>query len=125
LSNIISKAGLQIEPDPYLSAQVGATASLIFFLAYIIFANQRNSIKVPKTSLLYFIATGVIMSVGWLAMMSALKLGSVSIVTTIVYSYPLFTLLLTKLLLKEERFGKREILGSISIVFGVTLVTLF
>lgn len=57
LSNIISKAGLQIEPDPYLSAQVGATVSLIFFLVYIISTNQRNSIKVPKTSLLYLIVT--------------------------------------------------------------------
>jgi len=124
LSNIISKAGLQIEPDPYLSAQVGATTSLIFFLIYMIYANQRDSIKIPKTSLLYFISTGIVMSIGWLSMMTALKLGPVSIVTTIVYSYPLFTLILTRLLLKEEKFGTREIVGAITIILGVALVTL-
>ncbi|MBC7092075.1 MAG: EamA family transporter, partial [Nitrososphaeria archaeon] len=58
------------------------------------------------------------MSVGWLTMMTALKIGSVSIVTTIVYSYPLFTLILTRLLLKEEKFGVREILGAITIILG-------
>jgi len=124
LSNIISKAGLQIEPDPYLSAQVGATTSLIFFLIYMICTNQKNNIKIPKTSLLYFIATGIVMSIGWLSMMTALKLGAVSIVTTIVYSYPLFTLLLTRLLMKEEKFGTREIAGAITIILGVAVVTL-
>lgn len=124
LSNIISKAGLQIEPDPYLSAQVGATTSLIFFLIYMICTNQKNNIKIPKTSLLYFITTGIVMSIGWLSMMTALKLGAVSIVTTIVYSYPLFTLLLTRLLMKEEKFGTREIVGAITIILGVAVVTL-
>jgi drug/metabolite transporter (DMT)-like permease len=124
LSNIISKAGLQIEPDPYLSAQVGATTSLIFFLIYMICTNQKNNIKIPKTSLLYFIATGIVMSIGWLSMMTALKLGAVSIVTTIVYSYPLFTLLLTRPLMKEEKFGTREIAGAITIILGVAVVTL-
>jgi drug/metabolite transporter (DMT)-like permease len=124
LSNIISKAGLQIEPDPYLSAQVGATTSLIFFLIYMICTNQKNNIKIPKTSLFYFITTGIVMSIGWLSMMTALKLGAVSIVTTIVYSYPLFTLLLTRLLMKEEKFGTREIVGAITIILGVAVVTL-
>ena len=124
LSNIISKAGLQIEPDPYLSAQVGATTSLIFFLIYMICTNQKNNIKIPKTSLLYFITTGIVMSIGWLSMMTALKLGAVSIVTTIVYSYPLITLLLTRLLIKEEKFGTREIVGAITIILGVAVVTL-
>lgn len=124
LSNIISKAGLQIEPDPYLSAQVGATTSLIFFLIYMICTNQKNNIKISKTSLLYFITTGIVMSIAWLSMMTALKLGAVSIVTTIVYSYPLFTLLLTRLLMKEEKFGTREIVGAITIILGVAVVTL-
>ncbi|MGC8912260.1 MAG: EamA family transporter [Nitrososphaeria archaeon] len=97
-----------MESDPYLSARVGATTSLTFFLAHIILTGERNNIKVPKTSLLYFIATRIVMSIGWLAMMTALKIGSVSIVTTIVYSYPLFTLILTKLLLKEEKFGPEK-----------------
>jgi drug/metabolite transporter (DMT)-like permease len=124
LSNIVSKAGLRIEADPFLSAQVGAASGLLFFLVYIMMTNRDGGVKVSKAYLLYFIATGVFMSIGWLAMMEALKLGSVSVVTTIVYSYPLFTLLLTRLLLKEERFGGKEVVGSILVVVGVAFVAL-
>ena len=124
LSNILSKAGLRVESDPFLSAQVGAASGLLFFLVYMILTNQGGGVKASKTNLLYFIATGVFMSMGWLAMIEALTLGSVSVVTTIVYSYPLFTLLLTRLLLKEERFGVREVVGSILVVFGVAFVAL-
>ena len=124
LSNIVSKVGLRVEPDPFLSAQVGAVAGLLFFLIYMTLINQGSRAKIQKMNLLYFIVTGIFSSIGWLAMMEALKLGSVSIVTTIVYSYPLFALLLTRLLLKEERFGGREVVGSILVVTGVALVTL-
>ncbi|MEM3384411.1 MAG: DMT family transporter [Nitrososphaeria archaeon] len=124
LSNIVSKLGLKIEQDPYLSAQIGAMSSLIFFLMYIIFSKQKNGFKISKTGLLYFMATGIVMSIGWLAMMAALGLGSVSVVTTIVYSYPLFTLLLSRIFLKEEKFGEREVFGSILIILGVVMVTL-
>jgi drug/metabolite transporter (DMT)-like permease len=57
-------------------------------------------------------------------MMTALETGSVSVVTTIVYSYPLFTLLFTRLLIKDEKLTTRTILGSALIVAGVATVTL-
>ncbi|MEM3404248.1 MAG: DMT family transporter [Nitrososphaeria archaeon] len=125
LSNVVSKAGLRVESDPFLSAQVGSLSGLLFFLFYIILTNRKGEVKIAMKNLFYFITTGVVMSVGWLTMMEALRLGSVSVVTTIVYSYPLFTLLLTHLLLKEERFGYGEVLGCIFIVIGVSFVALF
>ena len=124
LSNIFSKAGLQIQPDPFLSAQTNAVAGLLFFITYLGITRQRTALKVGKNGLICFIATGALSSIGWLTLMNALEIGLVSIVTTIVYSYPLFTIVLGRLFLREERLDKRTIAGSTLIVAGVTIVTL-
>jgi drug/metabolite transporter (DMT)-like permease len=57
-------------------------------------------------------------------MMSALETGSVGVVTTIVFSYPLFALITTRLLMKEEKFSTRTVIGSTLVVLGVAIVTL-
>jgi drug/metabolite transporter (DMT)-like permease len=57
-------------------------------------------------------------------MMKALETGSVGIVTTIVYSYPLFALITTRLLMREEKLTLRTIIGSTLVVVGVAIVTL-
>mgnify|MGYP001050673278 CR=1 FL=1 len=124
LSNIFSKAGLRIQPDAFLSAQTNAVAALLFFITYLAITRQRTAFKVGKNGLICFIATGVLSSIGWLALMKALELGVVSVVTTIAYSYPLFTLILGRVLLKEERLDRRTVIGSILIVLGVAIVTL-
>jgi len=124
LSNIFSKAGLRVQPDPFLSAQINAAAGLLFFITYIAITRQRTAFKVGKNGLICFTATGVLSSIGWLALMKALELGVVSVVTTIVYSYPLLILVLGRLFLREERLDKRTVIGSALIVAGVAIVTL-
>lgn len=124
LSNIFSKAGLRVQPDPFLSAQINATAGLLFFIIYIAITRQKTAFKVGKNGLICFTATGVLSSIGWLALMKALELGVVSVVTTIVYSYPLLILVLGRVFLREERLDKRTVIGSVLIVAGVTIVTL-
>ena len=124
LSNIFSKAGLRVQPDPFLSAQINAAAGLLFFIAYLAITRQRTTFKVGKNGLICFTATGVLSSIGWLTLMKALELGVVSVVTTIVYSYPLLTLVLGRVFLREERLDKRTVIGSALIVAGVAIVTL-
>jgi len=122
LSNIAGKAGLNAQPDPFLSAQTGATAGLLFYVLY--FAASRHSLRVGRESLGYFAATGLISSVGWLTMMKALELGAVSTVTTIVFSYPLISLILTRLLIRDEEITLRTVAGSVLVVLGVAVVIL-
>lgn len=124
LSNIFSKAGLEAQPDPFLSAQVNATAGLFFFIVYLIATGQRTVLRVGKNGFVCFIATGFLSSIGWLTLMKALEIGIVSIVTTIVYSYPLFTLVLGRLFLREERLNSQTVVGSALVVAGVAVVTL-
>jgi len=52
-------------------------------------------------------------------------MGTVAVVTTIVFSYPLFSLLLSWLFLRgQEDLGPRVIVGYVVIVVGVILVSL-
>ncbi len=124
LSNIASKAGIQLQPDPFLSAATGAVAGFLFITLYLAATGQMGDLHISRPSLACFAATGVLSSIGWLAMMAALETGPVSVVTTIVYSYPLFALLTTRLLMKEEKLTKRIVIGSTLVVLGVAIVTL-
>jgi drug/metabolite transporter (DMT)-like permease len=124
LSNIASKSGVQIQPDPFLSATAGAIAGLIFISVYLTATGQTRDLGISRQSLACFAATGVLSSVGWLTMMKALETGSVGVVTTIVYSYPLFALITTRLLMKDEKLTTRTIIGSTLVVAGVAIVTL-
>jgi len=124
LSNIASKSGVLMQPDPFLSATTGAVAGLAVISAYLIATGQTRDLGISRHSLACFAATGVLSSVGWLTMMAALETGSIGVVTTIVYSYPLFALITTRLLMKEEKFTTRTVLGSTLVVVGVAIVTL-
>jgi len=124
LSNIASKSGVLIQPNPFLSATAGAVAGLAFITAYLAASGQMRDLAVSRHSLACFAATGVLSSIGWLTMMSALETGSVGVVTTIVFSYPLFALITTRLLMKEEKFSTRTVIGSTLVVLGVAIVTL-
>jgi drug/metabolite transporter (DMT)-like permease len=124
LSNIASKSGIQLQPDPFLSATTGAVAGLLFITLYLAATKQTRDLHIGRSSLACFAATGILSSIGWLAMMAALETGPVSVVTTIVYSYPLFALLTTRLLIRDEKFSTRTVVGSALVVLGVAIVTL-
>jgi drug/metabolite transporter (DMT)-like permease len=124
LSNIASKSGIQLQPDSFFSATTGAVAGLTFITIYILATKQTGDLKITRSSLACFAATGVLSSIGWLTMMQALQTGSVGVVTTIVYSYPLFALITTRILMKDEKLSTRTIIGSVLVVVGVAIVTL-
>jgi drug/metabolite transporter (DMT)-like permease len=124
LSNIASKSGIIIQPDPFLSAAIGAVAGLIIIVVYIAATGQTGDLAVNRHSLSCFAATGVLSSIGWLTMMDALETGSVGVVTTIVYSYPLFAIITTRMLMREEKITTRVVVGSTLVVIGVAIVTL-
>lgn len=124
LSNIANKSGILLQPEPFLSATTGAFAGLIFIFVYLTATKQMRDLDISRQSLACFAATGVLSSIGWLTMMKALETGSVGVVTTIVYSYPLFALITTRLLMREEKLTTRTIIGSTLVVVGVAIVTL-
>jgi len=126
LSNVIRKAGLNIHPDPILGAQAGAAAGTLVFLLYLAATGRLSEIKAERRSIGYFSASGLASSLGWIALMMAMQKGTVAVVTTIVFSYPLFSLLLSWLFLKrQEDLSRNVVLGCVVIVVGVILVSIF
>jgi len=125
LSNVVRKIGLNMQADAVLAAQVAAVAGTLSFLLYLVVAGKMGEVKVERRSLAFFSGAGFVQSVGWLALMVATEMGRVSVVTTIVFSYPLFILLLSWLFLREEEeLTWRVLAGCLFIVVGVIVVSL-
>jgi drug/metabolite transporter (DMT)-like permease len=124
MSYIVSKMGLMIEADPVLSAEVGTLAGLLFIYSYIVVTREHGSLRIDRFSLSCFAATGFVSTLGWVSLMKAFEIGVVSVVTTIVYSYPLFTLFLSRSFLRDEKLSMRTVAGSVLVVVGVAVVAL-
>lgn len=126
LANVIRKAGLNVQSEPLLGAVAGAVAGVLCFSIYLVVAGKLGEIKATKRSLGYFTACGLVSAVGWFALMMAMQTGTVAAVTTIVFSYPLFSLVLSWLFLKgEEKITRRIAAGIVVIVAGVVIVSVF
>ena len=126
LANVIRKAALNFQPDPTLGAQIGAMAGSLCLIAYLIATGRLGEIRADERGLGFYSAAGASQAVGWFALMVAMEMGTVAVVTTIVFSYPLFSLLLSWVFLRgEEEVNLRVIAGCVLIVAGVVSVTLF
>ena len=126
LANVVRKAALNFQPEPTLGAQIGAAAGSLCLLSYLIAAGRLGEIRADRRGLGYYSAAGVSQAVGWFALMVAMDMGTVAVVTTIVFSYPLFSLLLSWVFLRgQEEVSLRVIAGCVLIVAGVVAVTLF
>ncbi|MFP3951479.1 MAG: DMT family transporter [Candidatus Bathyarchaeia archaeon] len=125
-STVVRKIGLNIQSEAILGAQIGAFTGFLSFLITVTATDRLGELKANIKSLLLFASSGVIVSAGWIAMFTAMQNGTVSIVATLIGAYPLFSLLLSYFMLRgEEDISTRVILGSIMVVMGVVLVTLF
>jgi drug/metabolite transporter (DMT)-like permease len=126
VSNVLRKAALNVQPEPLLGAQVASVSGTLGLLGYLMASGRLSQLKVDRRDLGYFTSAGVVAAAGWLAFMMATEGGPVSVVTTIVFSYPLFSLLLSWVFLrKEERLTLRLVAGCLVIVIGVVLVSVF
>jgi uncharacterized membrane protein len=125
-SSVVRKVGLNILPDSSLGAFVGAASSLVSFLVYIVSTNRVADVRLSKNSVKYFVGSGLAVSAGWLSMFSALSTGSVSVVSALIGTNPLFSLALSLVLLREmETINRRVVAGSLAIVAGAAIITLF
>ena len=118
-SNVFRKLGLNVQPHSVLGAQSSTLSGLLLFAGYLLASGQTGDLAAPRRSLLYYVAAGLV------AIMKAMNMGTVSVVGTIVFSYPLISLVLTWLLLRgQEKITMRTVLGCVTVVAGVVLVTL-
>lgn len=84
----------------------------------------RKPFLFNRRSLAYFILAGAAMALAQMTLLYALRRGRVSVVSPIVSTAPLFTLLLTPILLRgRERITLRLAAGIVLVAAGVVLVT--
>jgi drug/metabolite transporter (DMT)-like permease len=125
LSNIIRKMGTNIQPHAVLGAQISTLAGLIACGIYLAVKGGFKELQINRRNVGWLAGAGAVNAVAWITVTMAINLGRVSVASSIIYSYPLFSLFLSKLLLRDESYSKYMVIGSMLIVLGVAVVSLF
>jgi drug/metabolite transporter (DMT)-like permease len=120
LAQVATKAGLALWSNPYAAGLIGYSVSAAVIL---LAARAGGALKAPdRRAAPWFVATGFLNGSSLFLMYIALVKGQVSLVSPIVATYPLFTLALSLLLLRQERVTPRVALGAALTVAGVMLL---
>ena len=125
-SSAVRKVGLNILPESVLGAVVGAMTGLIAYPILMRLMGRTNNFKFTRESTPFLIAGGITTSVAWISMFMATQQGTVGVVSAIIGANPLFGLVLSVVLLKDtERITPQVIIGCLTIVAAVIVITLF
>jgi len=89
------------------------------------FKGGLKDIQTSRRNIPWLAGAGLVNAFAWIALTMAINLGKVSVVSSIIYSYPLFSVILTRILLREERLTMQIVIGSLLIVIGVIVVSFF
>jgi drug/metabolite transporter (DMT)-like permease len=116
------KGGLALWPDPYAAVLIGYTVSCVTIFAGSRTLVPKDAAPLNRRGVLWFMSVGACNGAGILAMYAALARNPVSVVSPLVATYPLFTLALSALFLREEKFGPRVLLGVALTVVGVIVL---
>ena len=125
-STAVRKMGLNILPESVLGAVVGAMTGFIAYPILMRLMGRTNEFKFTRESAPFLIAGGITTSVAWISMFMATQHGTVGVVSAIIGANPLFGLVLSVILLKDtERITPQVIIGCLTIVAAVIVITLF
>ena len=121
-AQMLTKMGLEILPAPFLAGLIGYTTSVfsILLIYHIRFGLGRFTFDV--SSLKWFMLVGVANGSAVLFLYMALKTGKVVAVAPVVATFPLFTLLFSRLFFRHEKVAARIVAGVVLVVSGVVLV---
>ncbi|UVE51031.1 DMT family transporter [Haloferax larsenii] len=123
---IFRKIGTNLVAEPTIGAAVNLTTSFVLVAGGIVATGRLETLVVPRRDALTFVAAGVVSSLGLASLYAALSLGQVTVVTPIFNASPLFVLLLTGLFVRDgELFSKRVLVGTVTIVAGVAILTMW
>ena len=116
------KEGFAFLPDPFVAVLVGYTVSCATIFGASRTLVPRGAAPFNRRGVLWFVAVGFCNGAGMLGMYAALNVGQVSVVSPLVATYPLFTLALSVMFLREEKFSARVLAGVALTVGGVIVL---
>ena len=123
LAQVLTKAGLALWANPYAAGLIGYTVSAAVILIAARAGGPGNAPDRRATP--WFVATGLLNGGSVFLMYVALVRGQVSTVSPIVATYPLFTLALSMLFLRQERVSSRVAVGAVLTVAGMAVLLAF
>ena len=124
LAQVVAKAGLLLWPNPYAAAVLGYSVSAAAIWIIALFSRRPESRIYTRRGVLWFVLTGLFNSSAVLALYTALEAGTVNMVSPIAATYPMFTLVLNSVILREERLSARLLIGVALMVGGVVVLLL-
>jgi uncharacterized membrane protein len=123
LVSILRKLGLS-GAGPLVGTALNVTTAAVAFAAFLIASHQRDALVCRGRSLAYFVAAGLAENTAVFLNVVALGMGTVSVVTPLYGSSPIFVLLLSFFFLRGiERLSGRVVAGTLLIVLGIYLLT--
>ena len=127
LGQVIRRFGLVETPATVLQAIALNDAAAFLGLFLFLFFFRRDLLRPPSLPATgYFVAAGIVSSLGLFLAFTALDLGRVAIVSTLISTAGLFTVILSFLFLRDlERITKKMVTGAIFIAFGAGIMIYF
>lgn len=124
---LFRKMGLNVHNEPISGIAVAYLSSLtIYTLIIVMSTSMRRSISLDRLSFQLFWKAGLIMGAGHLCGYYALRYGDVSLVASLMNVEPFFVFLFAHILLKEmEKITYKLVIGTLIIVIGISLITIF
>jgi drug/metabolite transporter (DMT)-like permease len=104
-AQVLSKAGLALWPNPFAAALIGYSVSALAVWAAPALDRRGRTFAFNRNGAAWFALTGVVNGAAVLSMYYALSTGPVYIVSPIVATYPLFTLALGALTVRQRLNG--------------------
>jgi drug/metabolite transporter (DMT)-like permease len=118
----IVKFGFEWWPNPIAAAVVSYTVSSAVLIVSALGRAGGSMPMIDHRGVLWFAAVGLCNGLSVLAMYGALEYGPVGIISPLIASYPLVTLLLSRVFLSKEDLRPQLIAGVTATVCGVILL---
>jgi uncharacterized membrane protein len=121
--SILRKIGLG-GAGPIIGTALNVTTAAVAFAAFMLASGQRGALTCRGRPLVYFVAAGLLENTAVFLNIVALGMGTVSVVTPLYGSSPIFVLLLSFFFLRGvEVLSGRVVAGTVLIVVGIYLIS--
>jgi drug/metabolite transporter (DMT)-like permease len=125
VSQSLRKQALIIIPNPFVAVAVVTSVSLILLLAFAFSTKRAALFRMEPRSLVFFLYAASLASLAQVANFIALGHGQLSVIIPLLNTTPLFAVLFSAIFLRKvETVNRRIVLGAMTMVSGVLLITL-
>ena len=122
---LLMALGLQTLPNPILGAFLAASGALVVLLAVQKVIPRKDRWGVNRRAFGLFTASGLCYTVSFFSYYEALGSETVSVVTPLVFTSPLFAMLIARLFFQDlEQVTWKLAMGGVVVFLGVVLISL-